>query len=514
MSLSFVVLSLSSCTKVQSWWQARQEIEWRKDGMESALAEAKKTNRPLFVYWGAIWCPPCNVLKAKVFPDSDFKQAVSSFIPVYLDGDTESAQLWGEKLNASGYPTLMVLNSAGKEVVRLSTNVSATEIAEVLKDAYNVLSPVPELLREIKNGARKPGPEEWRLLSRYSWDQDPAFDELRAEWGESLWSLKEQIPESSGAEKARLGLVSLRLRLGEGLEKKKLSLAQKAEFLAWLEKLFQQEGLLPELVGELSGLAGSIHSGLFEEKEKRARLEFGQNYKRMMRNILQSPKVSWDMRLNALYPAIDLAQTDEKSFPLSDEEKQTVVDECEKALAAAAKKEQRVAVVSDVSYYLGEVGQPGRARDILKSEMEKGLNPYYMMSGLAYLENKAGNKQEALDWHKQAYQKAEGRATRIQWGGKYLKYLVEVKPEDKAGIMAELKSFYTDNLKTSDAFMGRNKRVLDKLRKSLVKWGEERKSGSELQALAKNQDQEHCSQQRVGFTETYLSSCKEYFKGF
>ena len=182
-SLSFVVLSLSSCTKVQSWWQARQEIEWRKDGMESALAEAKKTNRPLFVYWGAIWCPPCNVLKAKVFPDSDFKQAVSSFIPVYLDGDTESAQLWGEKLNASGYPTLMVLNSAGKEVVRLSTNVSATEIAEVLKDAYNVLSPVPELLREIKNGARKPGPEEWRLLSRYSWDQDPAFDELRAEWG-------------------------------------------------------------------------------------------------------------------------------------------------------------------------------------------------------------------------------------------------------------------------------------------------------------------------------------------
>ncbi|MCB0386406.1 MAG: thioredoxin family protein, partial [Bdellovibrionales bacterium] len=152
LGLSMAVTTLNGCSKIQSWLQSKQEIAWRKEGMDVALAEAKKTNRPLFVYWGAVWCPPCNVIKAKVFPHPEFKSALSSFIPVYLDGDTESAQSWGEKLNASGYPTLMILSPEGKEVVRLSTNVSAEEMAETLKDAYNVLSPVPDLMNNILAG--------------------------------------------------------------------------------------------------------------------------------------------------------------------------------------------------------------------------------------------------------------------------------------------------------------------------------------------------------------------------
>ena len=28
--------------------------------------QAKAANKPVFLYWGAVWCPPCNQIKAMV----------------------------------------------------------------------------------------------------------------------------------------------------------------------------------------------------------------------------------------------------------------------------------------------------------------------------------------------------------------------------------------------------------------------------------------------------------------
>ena len=45
-----------------------------------------RTAKPVFLYWGAEWCPPCHDLKAHVFSRSDFQQKLRQFVPVYLDG--------------------------------------------------------------------------------------------------------------------------------------------------------------------------------------------------------------------------------------------------------------------------------------------------------------------------------------------------------------------------------------------------------------------------------------------
>ena len=58
-------------------------------------------NKPLFLYWGAVWCPPCNQIKKTIFTRREFQEKMKLFLPVYLDGDTKSAQIWGEKLKAS-----------------------------------------------------------------------------------------------------------------------------------------------------------------------------------------------------------------------------------------------------------------------------------------------------------------------------------------------------------------------------------------------------------------------------
>ncbi|HJW54817.1 MAG TPA: thioredoxin family protein, partial [Burkholderiaceae bacterium] len=62
-------------------------IEWHKGDVDSAFALARARNKPVFLYWGAVWCPPCNQVKATIFNRQNFIERSRSFVPVYLDGD-------------------------------------------------------------------------------------------------------------------------------------------------------------------------------------------------------------------------------------------------------------------------------------------------------------------------------------------------------------------------------------------------------------------------------------------
>ncbi|NBQ54542.1 MAG: thioredoxin family protein, partial [Proteobacteria bacterium] len=101
---------------------------WIKKPVAEALEQAKRENKPALLYWGAIWCPPCNQLKAQVFSHPEFATATSSFIRIYLDGDDAGAQNWAEKLDVSGYPTVLVL--APEKNGRVTTMKERLRIAE------------------------------------------------------------------------------------------------------------------------------------------------------------------------------------------------------------------------------------------------------------------------------------------------------------------------------------------------------------------------------------------------
>lgn len=94
-------------------------VLWQTDP-ETAFEEARSSGRPVMLYFTADWCPPCHDLKAHVFPQPGFIEKSRLFVPVYLDGDQPQAQKWGEKLGVMGYPTLVVMDTAGTEIVRVS----------------------------------------------------------------------------------------------------------------------------------------------------------------------------------------------------------------------------------------------------------------------------------------------------------------------------------------------------------------------------------------------------------
>ena len=86
-------------------------IAWFNGDVDAAFKSAKASNKPVLLYWGAQWCPPCKQLKSAVFSRPDFIEKSKLFVAVYLDGDLPDAQKWGDVFRVTGYPTVVVLQA-------------------------------------------------------------------------------------------------------------------------------------------------------------------------------------------------------------------------------------------------------------------------------------------------------------------------------------------------------------------------------------------------------------------
>ena len=135
---------------------AQPAISGFSGGVEAAFAAARAQNKPVFLYWGANWCPPCHELKATVFSRPDFIEKLKLFIPVHLDGDDPGAQKWGDKFGVSGYPTVLVLRADQSELARISGGMDLAQYAEVLDSVLGDVRPVGAILAALKSGGARP----------------------------------------------------------------------------------------------------------------------------------------------------------------------------------------------------------------------------------------------------------------------------------------------------------------------------------------------------------------------
>ncbi len=127
-------------------------IDWYPGGVDAAFDAAKTSSKPLFLYWGAEWCPPCAQIKATIFSRREFQERSRLFVPVYLDGDTPSAQKYGEQFGIVGYPTMILFRPDGTEITRLPGGVDIRLYAKILDVALAGARPVADILAAARQG--------------------------------------------------------------------------------------------------------------------------------------------------------------------------------------------------------------------------------------------------------------------------------------------------------------------------------------------------------------------------
>ena len=143
---------------------------------------------------------------------------------------------------------------------------------------------------------------------------------------------------------------------------------------------------------------------------------------------------------------------------------------------------ERQAVITAAAYLLERAGLGDESDALLKANLAKSHSPYYLMSGLASNAKKRGDKAEALRWYREAYDKSEGPATRLQWGASYIVALVELAPHDEKAIEAATAQLWSEAAAQPDAFYMRSARSLQKVGAKLQAWN---KGGAHRAAMAR-----------------------------
>jgi protein disulfide-isomerase len=482
-------------------------IPWHKGSVESAFEVAKKSHKPLFLYWGAVWCPPCNEIKSQLFSKPQFSQLMDQVVPVYLDGDSSAAQIWGEKLKISGYPTLLLLTSQGQEVLRFNETANFLEFQSSFENALQSLKPFSDTFQRVlqSSKAHPASLADWKMVAQFNWE-DPSVD-LGLTDSERLFAqmkLFREIPKELLAERALIAGSLLEFASHQNPkesapEVKNLIQYIKANPKEYLDALFLNSKTILSARRFLIYSTKEILEFVAPESQNQENLlhqqKLATTWQNALESIHRSSQVSADTKLSSLIAMIALepilykptSSKPNSSKPTSETESPEVKPT--PALLARVKKEvhgalsqkrssfERHTLVTTAAYLLQKAGEVNEARELLKKELKTSIAPWYLESSLAALEEDAKNVPESLRWSEESLKQVPGTSSKLQWLAsdimRNLKHLTHPNVKELAlseKIRVKLEVYYSMAMSFSDGFSGRNAGRQKKLASKLGPW--------------------------------------------
>ncbi|MFN3860567.1 MAG: thioredoxin fold domain-containing protein [Roseateles sp.] len=455
-----------------SWQAAAADAD-----IDRFFTQAKAEKKPLLLYWGAKWCPPCNQLKATLFNRADFIEQSKSFVAVSIDGDAPGAQKLGTRFKVRGYPTLILFNPSGTEITRLPGEADAAQVISVLQLGLAGGRPVKAVLADAKAG-KKLSANEWRLLGFYGWETDEQQLLPAAERPATLAQLARASEGADADTATRLWLKSLGT-LAEGKTADPTQLPRLRALLADAAQVRSQMDVLaneaPDLVKALAPQPGAARTALLAD------------YDAALKRLNADTTLSRADRLNALLARIELARLDSAKDEVHPARMPAALLAEAREQTARAHREitdgyERQAVITQAAHLLGRAGLWEESDALLKAALARSHSPYYLMSQLGGNAKKQGRKADALRWYEEAFNKSEGPATRLQWGANYLGALVELSPEDVPRIEKAAAQLFAAAEKDPGAFYERSERSLKKVAELLAGWN---KGGAQAAAVGR-----------------------------
>jgi thiol-disulfide isomerase/thioredoxin len=405
-------------------------IAWIEGDMDAALAQARRERRPLLVYWGAAWCPPCQQLQATVFQRRDFIERSRQFVAIHLDGDGAGAQKWGETLRVQGYPTLLVLDPAGRETQRIAGGMDLERFARVLELALADQQPVESLLAQARAGKPLP-PGACRRLAWNGWRADVLDPPELAARAADLRRAARDCTLHAAPDAPRLDVYAALLQ----------SAAESAALAA---------GAAPSatLVRQVDAVSDVLHLHRHDPALADALIALNADFFRAAAGAAPEHDALRDAYLEAMQAAArdaHLAVADQLAAVargLTAAKLLSPGQAIPPALATAARErtaaelarawtpDERSGIFNAALNVYDALGDAQAGYDTARAELAVAREPYYVKSDLGDLAEQLGRGEEALRWYAEAYAESVGTATRFQWGQDYASALLRLAPKD------------------------------------------------------------------------------------
>ena len=92
-------------------------INFYKGSYKSALAEAKKQNKLIFIDAYTSWCGPCKMLRQNTFTDKEVGEYFNEhFINLSIDAEKGEGVELANKYKVHHYPTLIITDNNGERI--------------------------------------------------------------------------------------------------------------------------------------------------------------------------------------------------------------------------------------------------------------------------------------------------------------------------------------------------------------------------------------------------------------
>jgi protein disulfide-isomerase len=417
-------LAASGCGRPAE--HAAGRIAWREGDVDDAFNEAREAHKPVLLYWGAKWCPPCNLMKQTLFKDPGFIAETRNFIPVHLDGDDKDAQTWGKRFGIQGYPTVIILTPDRTEVTRLDGGSTAGELTGVLEVAAKRTTSTEDLLSRAENPAGLSAAD-WRLLASFDWLDDPKHFGDQQKGAAFVARLADAAPDP--AMKRRFALTALFMASGNA-DVAKLTPVQQAQVGVILPAILASDAEVRANRQTLSYGAAPLILGLTDPAERKT---LSAQLVAALDKVAADPGVPLGDRLATANADIALSKAANggKATP---EVLAKVRERVAMADKAATDPQMRQAVMPDAAGLLADAGDRPGAEKLLEAELPRSVAPYYDMVDLAELLEKDKDDKTAIAWLKQAADSAQGPATRVQWAIFYSNGVMRMTPDDHAAV--------------------------------------------------------------------------------
>ena len=434
--------------------------------VDRAFAQGRAEKKPVLLYWGAVWCPPCNQLKATLFNRQDFIARSRHVVPVYVDGDGAGAQKLGDRFRVGGYPTLVLFSPEGQEITSLPGEADAPQVMKLLQIGLAGGRPVKAVLADAKAG-KTLSANEWRLLAYFAWAGDGDQLVSPAEMPGLLLQLAALCPR--GEKDSATHLLLSALAVDEDTPGVVPDAAMRQRVTQVLAKPQASRIHMDVLVNAPRELALRLAPAAAPERAR-----WLASYDAALQRLQRDTTLSRADRVSALQARVELARLDQDKKavhpPLPAALQQQVRDEAARQDREISNGYERQAVITSVAYLLGRADLWPESDALLKANLAKSHSAYYLMSSLGYNAKQLGRKAEAVNWYAQAYDKSTGPATRLQWGANYVTALVDLTPQDEPAIEQATSRVLKDAIGQQAAFFERSQLRMQTLAKKLAEW--------------------------------------------
>ncbi len=151
----FTMLLLFAC--INTYAQESEGIDFFDGSWEEVLAEAQKTNKPIFLDAYASWCKPCKMMMKKVFPQASVGEYFNdNYVSVKIDMEKGEGPELAKKYDVRVFPTFLFINSQGEALHKAAGFQEPTDFVQIGQDAMDVNKQYYALKAKYETGDKSP----------------------------------------------------------------------------------------------------------------------------------------------------------------------------------------------------------------------------------------------------------------------------------------------------------------------------------------------------------------------